>query len=69
MDINEDILAGKWKQINGRLQQRRAEMIHNERDRILGWFRVQVGLLQERRGRIDARAKRGMKRLSKRPAS
>jgi hypothetical protein len=60
MDINQDILAGKWKQINGRLKQRRAAMIRSERERVLGWFQLQVGLLQERRGRIVARARRGM---------
>lgn len=60
MDINQDIVAGKWKQFNGRLKQRRAAMIRSERERVLGWFQLQVGLLQERRGRIVARARRGM---------
>lgn len=63
MEVNRDVVNGKWKQINGRIKQRHAALVHNERERVLGWFQLQVGLLQERRGRILARARRGFRRL------
>ncbi len=65
MEINEDILVGKWKQVHGRFKEGRGRLLHDERERVLGHLRIQVGLLQERRGRLVARLRRAAGRLDK----
>jgi uncharacterized protein YjbJ (UPF0337 family) len=68
MYINDDVLAGKWKQVRGRIRRSRGQLIHNQLDQILGGLQHHVGLMQERRGVIVGRVERAMKRLHKLPA-
>ncbi len=51
MDINKDILRGRWKQIRGRVRQWRAKLTHDSIDGIAGHFEEQVGRIQEGYGR------------------
>lgn len=62
MDLNQDVVSGKWKQFRGRVREKRGEIARSEFDRALGRFTRYVGLLQESRGIILARFQRGLKR-------
>ena len=63
MNLNNDVLAGKWKQVRGSLRRSRGQLTHNRLDQILGGLQHHVGRLQERRGIILGRVKRLAKRL------
>ena len=68
MYINDDVVAGKWKQVRGTIRRSRGQLIHNQLDQILGGLQHHVGLMQERRGVIVGRIERAVKRLQKLPA-
>ena len=63
MNLNDDVFAGKWKQVRGSLRRSRGRLTHNRLDQILGGLQHHVGLLQERRGIIVGRVERAVKRL------
>ena len=65
MVLNDDVLAGKWKQVRGRVRRSRGALRHNELDQVLGRLQHHVGLVQERRGLLVARFERALRRLSK----
>jgi uncharacterized protein YjbJ (UPF0337 family) len=69
MYLNADVVAGKWKQVSGRIRRSRGQLIHNQLDQILGGLQNHVGLMQQRRGVIVARFERAVKRLQKMPES
>ncbi len=69
MDINGDIVTGTWKQVKGRIRQRRGELSSSELDRVVGRLQAQAGLLQKRRGVLIARMQRAMNQLVKRSRS
>ncbi len=48
--MNNDILAGKWKQLKGRIQEKWGELTNDEVDQIQGKQEVLVGKLQEKYG-------------------
>jgi uncharacterized protein YjbJ (UPF0337 family) len=50
ININQDILAGKWKQVRGKAKQWWGRLTDNDLDRISGRFEELVGLVQERYG-------------------
>ncbi len=67
MEFNQDVLAGKWKQLRGQLRQLRGRLNRDHVERITGQVEVQVGRLQERYGVAHARAQRALKHLGKQP--
>lgn len=56
--MNTDVLAGKWKQLTGRIQEKWGELTQDEIDQIQGKQDVLVGKLQERYGYTRAEAER-----------
>ena len=48
--MNQDILAGKWKQLRGEIQSRWGKLTDDDLDRIEGDAVKLAGLLQERYG-------------------
>lgn len=56
--MNEDILAGKWKQLKGKVQQKWGDITNDDLDRINGQRAELVGILQERYGHTRAEAER-----------
>ena len=69
MELNQDVIAGKWKQLRGLLRQVRGHLNRDRTERITGQVEVQVVRLQERYGVAHARAKRALKRLGQQPRS
>ncbi len=65
MEMNQDVIAGKWKQFRGRLRELRARIRRDRLARVTGHVEVQVGRLQERYGIAHARARRALKKLGK----
>ena len=58
MELNQDILRGKWKQIRGRVKQWRGKLTHSSLDQIVGRFEEQMGLIQEGYGRSRMQPRR-----------
>jgi uncharacterized protein YjbJ (UPF0337 family) len=54
--MNDDILAGKWKQLRGQVQQKWGDLTNDDLDRIKGTQKEFEGLLQERYGYTKERA-------------
>jgi uncharacterized protein YjbJ (UPF0337 family) len=50
VNVNQDILAGKWKQLRGEIQSRWGKLTDDDLDRIEGDAVKLAGLLQERYG-------------------
>jgi len=50
MQMNEDILQGKWNQLKGKVRQQWGKLTDDDLDRISGKREEIVGLLQERYG-------------------
>lgn len=46
-----DILAGKWKQIRGQIQEKWGELTNDDLDRVEGKYDQLVGMIQEKYGR------------------
>ena len=67
MELNQDIISGKWKQLRGSLRQLQARLSRDRAARITAQVEVQVGRLQERYGVVHARAQRALKRLGQPP--
>ncbi len=65
MELNQDVLSGKWKQLRGMLKLLRGRLKHDGADRLTGQVEVQLGRLQERYGVAHARVHRALKRLAK----
>lgn len=58
MEINLDVIAGKWRQVRGILKQLRGRLNRDRSERITGQVEVQMGRLQERCGIVHAQAQR-----------
>lgn len=56
--MNQDILKGKWKQLQGRVQSTWGKLTNDEVDRIDGNAEELIGLIQERYGYERDRAER-----------
>ena len=56
VQMNEDILAGKWKQLRGEAKKWWGDLTNDEMDQIAGQRDVLVGKLQERYGYTKERA-------------
>lgn len=54
--MNEDILAGKWKQLRGEAKKWWGDLTNDEMDQVAGQRDVLVGKLQERYGYTKERA-------------
>lgn len=50
MSVSTDILAGKWKQLSGKIREEWGELTDDDLDRIAGRYDQLVGVLQERYG-------------------
>jgi uncharacterized protein YjbJ (UPF0337 family) len=48
--LNKDILAGKWKEMKGRVKEQWGKITDDELDRAEGRAEQMVGLLQQRYG-------------------
>ena len=55
-NLNQDILAGQWKQVRGQVRQNWGMLTDDDLDRISGRFEEIVGLVQERYGYARAKA-------------
>jgi uncharacterized protein YjbJ (UPF0337 family) len=55
--MNNDIFAGKWKQLRGQVQQKWGDLTNDDLDRIKGTQTEFEGLLQEKYGYTKERAK------------
>ncbi len=65
MELNQDVIAGKWRQLRGALKLLRGRLSHSTSDRVAGQVQVQMGRLQERYGTAHARFHRALKHLAK----
>ena len=54
--MNKDILAGKWKEMKGRVQEQWGKLTDDELDRAEGRAEQMVGLLQQRYGYTKEKA-------------
>jgi uncharacterized protein YjbJ (UPF0337 family) len=50
MQMNMDILEGKWKQLKGKAQQQWGKLTNDDLDRIAGKHEELVGMVQEKYG-------------------
>ena len=62
---NSDILAGKWKQLRGKVKEKWGRLTDDELDRIDGNADQLAGLLQERYGYAKEEAEREINDLDK----
>lgn len=58
LEMNSDILEGKWNQVKGKVRQKWGELTDDDLTRIAGRRDELVGLIQERYGRTRAEAER-----------
>jgi uncharacterized protein YjbJ (UPF0337 family) len=58
--MNDDVLAGKWKQAKGHVREWWGKLTDDDIDRINGKSEQLVGLLQERYGWTKERARQEM---------
>ena len=56
MQMNMDILEGKWKQLKGNVQQQWGKLTNDDLDRIAGKREELVGIVQEKYGYARERA-------------
>lgn len=56
--MNKDIVAGNWKQLRGKVQQRWGKLTNDELDVIAGKKDVLVGKIQEHYGQAKEEAER-----------
>ena len=56
--FNQDILAGKWKEVRGKVKQTWGKLTDNDLDRISGRFEELVGLIQQRYGQTREKAEK-----------
>lgn len=56
--MNNDILAGKWKQLKGSVQARWGKLTDSDLDRIGGNQEQLVGIVQERYGKNKEQARK-----------
>lgn len=61
--FNQDVLAGKWKQIRGKAKQMWGKLTDNDLDRISGRFDELAGLVQERYGYTREQAEKEVTRF------
>lgn len=61
--INQDILAGKWKQVRGKAKQWWGKLTDNDLDRVSGRLEELVGLVQERYGYTREQAQQEVERF------
>lgn len=61
--MNKDIVAGKWKQIKGKAQEKWGELTNDELDQVNGNMQQLVGLVQERYGKSREAAEAEVKRF------
>ena len=55
--MNQDILAGKWKEMKGRVKEQWGKITDDELDRAEGKAEQMVGLLQQRYGYTREKAR------------
>ncbi|MCA9960751.1 MAG: CsbD family protein [Anaerolineales bacterium] len=58
VEINSDILEGKWNQLKGKLRQKWGELTDDDMERIAGKRDELVGVLQEKYGHAREEAER-----------
>ena len=58
LEMNSDILEGKWNQVKGKVRQKWGELTDDDLTRIAGKRDELIGLIQERYGRTRAEAER-----------
>lgn len=63
--MNNDILAGKWKQLRGEIQRRWGKLTNDELDEINGSYDKLAGKLQERYGIAKDAVDRDLRELEK----
>ena len=63
--MNNDILAGKWKQLRGEIQRRWGKLTNDELDEINGSYDKLAGKLQERYGIARDAVDRDLRELEK----
>jgi len=63
--MNKDILAGKWKEMKGRVKEQWGKITDDELDRAEGKADQMVGLLQQRYGYSKERAQEEYDRFMK----
>ncbi len=63
--MNNDILAGKWKQLRGEVQRRWGKLTNDDLDQINGSYDKLTGKLQEHYGHTRDAVDREMKKLER----
>ncbi len=58
LEMNSDILEGKWNQVKGKVRQKWGDLTDDDLTRIAGKRDELIGLIQERYGRSRAEAER-----------
>jgi uncharacterized protein YjbJ (UPF0337 family) len=64
--MNKDILAGKWKEMKGRVKEQWGKLTDDELDRAEGKGEQMIGLLQQRYGYSKERAQEEYDRFMQR---
>lgn len=59
--MNEDIVKGKWKQLQGKVQQKWGKLTNDDVDQLKGSQEELEGLLQERYGYAREKAREEIK--------
>ena len=58
--MNEDILKGKWKQLEGEIQKEWGKLTKNDLEQINGEAKMLAGKIQEKYGQTSEEAKKGV---------
>jgi len=58
IEMNRDILAGKWKQLKGSAKQKWGKLTDDDLDRVEGSRDELIGMIQERYGKSREEAER-----------
>jgi len=64
--MNRDILAGKWKEMKGRVKEQWGKLTDDELDRAKGRAEQMIGLLQQRYGYTKEKAQEEYERFLER---
>ncbi len=63
VSLNQDVLAGKWKQVRGKVKQWWGKLTDNDLDRIGGQIDQLIGVVQERYGYTREQAQKEVEKF------
>jgi uncharacterized protein YjbJ (UPF0337 family) len=63
VSLNQDVLAGKWKQVRGKVKQWWGKLTDHDLDRISGHLDQLIGVVQERYGYTREQAEKEVEKF------